>query len=136
MIVCEPFVDIISPVVKIERVNVLGVGVSAINLDLARRAFLEAIQSKRKGYVCITGVHGVMESQDNDALRKIHNHAFLVTPDGMPMVWLGKLNGFKQMSRVYGPDLMWDIMQVSRENGIRHFFYGGANGVAVELKKR
>lgn len=121
---------------QIERVNVLGIGISAINLDSAKRAVLEAIQSKRKGYVCITGVHGVMESQNDPQLRAIHNSAFLCTPDGMPMVWMGKLKGFKEMSRVYGPDLMLDIMEISKQFGIRHFFYGGANGVALELKRR
>ena len=121
---------------QIQRVNVLGVGISAINLELAKQAFVEAIQTKKKGYVCITGVHGVMESQNDPKLREIHNKAFLVTPDGMPMVWLGKLNGFKEMSRVYGPDLMLDIMEISKQFSIRHFFYGGANGVAQELKQR
>ena len=79
------------------RANVLGVGLSAINLEMAQQAFVEAIQAKRKGYVCITGVHGVMESQDAPSLRAIHNRAFLCTPDGMPMVWVGRLNGFKKM---------------------------------------
>jgi N-acetylglucosaminyldiphosphoundecaprenol N-acetyl-beta-D-mannosaminyltransferase len=54
----------------------------------------------------------------------------------MPMVWLGKLKGFKEMNRVYGPDLMLGIMEISKQFGIRHFFYGGANGVANELKRR
>jgi len=121
---------------KVDRVNVLGVGLSAINLEMAQQAFVEAIQAKRKGYVCITGVHGVMESQDAPSLRAIHNRAFLCTPDGMPMVWVGRLNGFKKMDRVYGPDLMLDICQLSVRHGFRHFFYGGANGVAQELKSK
>lgn len=126
----------IRAAMQIERVNVLGVGVSAINLDLAKRAFIEAIQARKKGYVCVTGVHGIMESQNDAQLRSIHNKAFLVTPDGMPMTWMGRLQGFKSMSRVYGPDLMLDIMEISRESGLRHFFYGGANGVAQELRTR
>jgi bacterial polymer biosynthesis proteins, WecB/TagA/CpsF family len=121
---------------QIQRVNVLGVGVSAINMEMAKRAFTEAIQARKKGYVCVTGVHGIMESQNDPQLRSIHNNAFLVTPDGMPMTWMGRLQGFKGMSRVYGPDLMLDIMEISRESGFRHFLYGGANGVARELKGR
>jgi len=120
----------------IDRVNVLGVGLSAINLEIAQKAFAEAIQQKQKGYVCITGVHGVMESQTHPAIRGIHNRAFLCTPDGMPMVWVGKLRGFKHMDRVYGPDLMLDICKLSVERGFKHFFYGGANGVAKELKAK
>ena len=121
---------------QIDRVNVLGVGVSAINMELAKSAFVDAVQNQKRGYVCVTGVHGVMESQDDPKIRAIHNNAFLVTPDGMPMTWMGRLQGFSQMNRVYGPDLMLEIMKISRAAGFRHFFYGGANGVARELKTK
>ncbi len=121
---------------KIERVNVLGVGISAINLDIAKEAFADAIATRSKGYICVTGVHGVMESQADPKLKSIHNRAFLCTPDGMPMVWLGKAAGFKRMDRVYGPDLMFEIFSVSAQHGWKHFFYGGANGVAKDLKER
>ena len=118
------------------RVNVLGVGISAINLSIARQLFTEAVRQNRKGYVCVTGVHGVMESQKDSELRRIHNEAFLCTPDGMPMVWVGKLRGHKEMSRVYGPDLMLDVFDISQQQGLKHFFYGGANGVAEKLKTK
>ena len=120
----------------IPRVNVLGVGVSAINLDSALAAIGGALEKKSKGYVCVTGVHGVMESQSDAALRGILNGAFLNTPDGMPMVWAGKLRGFREMDRVYGPDLMNLVCDWSRRKNYTHFFYGGADGVALELKRR
>jgi N-acetylglucosaminyldiphosphoundecaprenol N-acetyl-beta-D-mannosaminyltransferase len=118
------------------RVNVLGVGISVLNLSIATQRILDAVKSRTKGFVCITGVHGVIESQSDVALRKIHNRAYLVTPDGMPMVWAGKLAGHREMGRVYGPDLMLEICRVSAEHNVKHFFYGGANNVAVELKVR
>ena len=120
----------------IERVNVLGVGLSAINLDSALAAVSEALEKKNKGYVCVTGVHGVMEAQKDESLRSILNRAFLNTPDGMPMVWAGRLRGFRDMDRVYGPDLMNLICGWSRQKNYTHFFYGGADGVARELKRR
>src|SRR5580698_3585534 len=88
-----------------DRVNVLGVGISALNLPSALAEIAGAIATRRKGYICVTGVHGVMEAQSDEALRVILNNAFLCTPDGMPMVWVGKMNGHSEMSRVYGPDL-------------------------------
>ena len=117
--------------VKCERVNVLGVGLSAINLRTATRLIADAVARKTKGYICVTGVHGVMEAQTDAAFRRILNQAFLCTPDGMPMVWMGKLNGFSEMDRVYGPDLMLDVFEASIRAGHRHFFYGGANGAAA-----
>ena len=121
---------------SIPRVNVLGIGLSVLNLDSALAAISAALANKIKGYICVTGVHGVMESQGDPALRGILNHAFLNTPDGMPMVWAGKLRGHREMNRVYGPDLMNLVCDWSRQKNYTHFFYGGADGVALELKRR
>jgi N-acetylglucosaminyldiphosphoundecaprenol N-acetyl-beta-D-mannosaminyltransferase len=77
-----------------------------------------------------------MESQTDDALRKIHNQSLLTTPDGMPMVWMGRLAGHKTMSRVYGPELMEHVFEWTRKSGHTHFFYGGNTGVAEELKAK
>ncbi|HXF10975.1 MAG TPA: WecB/TagA/CpsF family glycosyltransferase [Desulfuromonadaceae bacterium] len=118
------------------RVNVLGVGLSVLNLKTAVDAIADAIRSRRKGYICVTGVHGVMEAQTDEAFRRILNNAFLCTPDGMPMVWMGKIHGRREMNRVYGPDLMLDVCAWGEKNGCRHFFYGGADGVAEKLAAR
>lgn len=116
--------------------NVLGVGISVLNLDLAIEALASAIQNRSKGYVCVTGVHGVCEAQEDGAFKRILNHSFLNTPDGMPMVWAGKFAGWACMDRVYGPDLMLRVMQESVSRGWTHFFFGGANGAAEELKAK
>ena len=125
----------------VSRINVLGVGVSVLNLESAVGIVLRWIRERGSArYICVTGVHGVMESQRDESLRRIHNWASLVTPDGMPMVWLGRLNGRRDMRRVYGPDLMLAICQASPERGISHYFYGGAEGVpemlAAKLQER
>jgi N-acetylglucosaminyldiphosphoundecaprenol N-acetyl-beta-D-mannosaminyltransferase len=118
------------------RANVLGVGVSALNLVSATAVITQALRDKTKGYVCVTGVHGVSEAQADPAFRSILNRAFLNTPDGMPMVWMGRLQGFREMSRVYGPDLMLRVCEVSETEGFTHFFYGGGPGIAEDLKGR
>ena len=114
--------------------NVLGVGISAINLDRAVRTLAGWIDRREHHYVCVTGVHGVMESQRSPDLKRIHNAAGMVTPDGMPMVWLSKLGGFSDVSRVYGPDLMAAVCAESVSKGWRHYFYGGADGSPSSLR--
>jgi len=115
------------------RVNVLGVGVSAINMAMALEIIEGWIARREHHYVCVTGVHGVMESQRDRRLRRIHNQAGLVTPDGMPLVWLSRLKGHRHVARVYGPDLMLTLCERSVARGYRHFFYGGAEGVPEQL---
>jgi N-acetylglucosaminyldiphosphoundecaprenol N-acetyl-beta-D-mannosaminyltransferase len=117
-------------------VNVLGVAVSPINMDLALEQITQALENKQKGYVCVTGVHGISEAQSDPEFRRILNRAFLCTPDGMPLVWVGRWQGHRQMDRVYGPDLMLAMMTRSEKTGWRHFFYGGANGTAQTLTRR
>jgi len=119
-----------------QRVNVLGIGLSAINLDSALAEIARALESRTKGYICVTGVHGVSEAQNDPQLRAILNGAFLNTPDGMPMVWVGRIRGFREMDRVYGPDLMLRVCQHAEHRGYRHFLYGGGEGVAQELQRR
>lgn len=129
--VCPPFIPLNAP--PRPRANVLGVGVHAVDLDSAAGIIEDAVVSGTRGYVCVTGVHGVMEAQRDPQFRKILNRALLVTPDGMPTVWVGRLQGHKSMQRVFGPDLMVAVCRRSVALGTRHFLYGGNPGVAELL---
>ena len=119
------------------RVNILGVGVSPINMSMALKQVDDWIRA-RDGchYVCVTGVHGIIESQQSEPLRRIHNQAGLVTPDGMPLVWVCRSCGFSQVERVYGPDLMLAICEHGLNKGYRHYFFGGASGTPERLAAR
>lgn len=128
--------DAVPEFVAPPRVNVLGVGISVLNLDSAVTTLAAARAAGQRGYVTVTGVHGVIESQDDPELRRIHNASLLSTPDGMPMVWMGRLRGFREMDRVYGPDLMERLMAWSQTSGATHYFFGGNTGVAEELKAK
>lgn len=118
------------------RCDVLGVGISAVNIPLAVETIGNWVKTRQPNYVCITGVHGVMESQSDEALRNIHNRAGMVTPDGMPMVWMNRLRGFSHVRRVYGPDLMLAVCRESVAKGWKHYLYGGGDGVADLLKSK
>ncbi|MCX6995925.1 MAG: WecB/TagA/CpsF family glycosyltransferase [Kiritimatiellaeota bacterium] len=100
---------------QLPRVNVLGVGVNALDLDGAVQVLLQAAQTDRPGYVCVTGVHGVIEAVHDEGLREIHNRSLLTVPDGMPNVWKGQEEGFDHMGRVYGPDLMLRLIAATSE---------------------
>lgn len=122
------------------KVNILGVGVSPIKMNDALRAIAQWVHEQTHTYVCVTSVNGIMESQQSPDLRAIHNKAGMVTPDGMPLVWLSHLTGYKNVERVYGPDLMLAVCEESLKQGYRHFLYGGEDGIpqllAQQLQKR
>lgn len=116
--------------------NVLGVKINAINMYNVVSIIRSWIESNERHYICVTGAHGVMECQKDKELIHIHNTSGLTVPDGMPLVWIGRLNGFKNISRVYGPDLMLEIFKVSLFKGYTHFLYGGDIGIAEVLKTK
>ena len=121
---------------NVSSVDVLGVHVSVLDMDRTLDILDRWITEGHREYVCVTGVHGVMESRRDDALRQIHNNAGLVTADGMPLVWWARLQGWRHARRVYGPDLLLACCERSITTGYRHFFYGGGEGVADLLARR
>lgn len=115
--------------------NVLGVNVSAVDLKSAvHRADRWISLGSGHGYICATGVHGVMEARADSELRRILNQALINVPDGMPMTWIGRLQGFREMDRVFGPDFMMAMCRLSVERGYRNFLFGGEPGVAESLR--
>ena len=121
---------------RVEKVNILGVGISAINLNQAKDIIIDWLEHRQKQYVCVTPAHGIMECQRNANLRRIFNCSGLTTPDGMSVVWLLKILGYRNVSRVYGPDLMESICEYKSDNrSFRHFLYGGAEGIPELLSE-
>ena len=120
----------------IPRVDVLGVQVSATSLGRAVDEIGTWIEDHRREYVCVTGVHGVMECQDDAELRAIHNASGLTTTDGMPLVWASRRAGIDDVTRVYGPDLMLEVCEQVVAKNWTSFFYGGAPGVPEQLAAR
>jgi len=120
---------------KIDSFNILGVKINVLTVNLLVEIVNKWIQEKKHDYIVLTGVHGIIEMQNNKKLLKINNYAGLVTPDGMPTVWYGKLLGYKNIEKVYAPDIMVKIFNNSKKNGYKHYLYGGKEGVASKLSK-
>jgi N-acetylglucosaminyldiphosphoundecaprenol N-acetyl-beta-D-mannosaminyltransferase len=120
----------------IKRTNILGVGVSAVNMQMAVAAIEGWIANRAPHFVCVATVNNITACQRDCQLRLIHSQSGMVTPDGMPLVWLSKLKGNGFVERVYGPDLMLAMCAVSAQKGYRNFLYGGAEGIADCLADR
>jgi N-acetylglucosaminyldiphosphoundecaprenol N-acetyl-beta-D-mannosaminyltransferase len=120
---------------KSNTVNVLGVAVDPLSMESALSHIECALSSRRKGFVCMIGVHGIMEAQRDRKLSQIYARSTLAVPDGMPTVWLGRWQGFGEMERVTGPDLMLEVFRRPEFAQCTHFLYGGKAGVAEELRE-
>lgn len=120
--------------IHLPRYDVLGVRLSAVNTMAAIQAVQLWIDTEDHKYICFCNVHTIMSCQNDPDFQKVIDGAGLAVPDGMPLVWIGRLRGYRQIERVYGPDFLLKLCRISQDFGYRHFFYGGAPSVADELK--
>ncbi len=126
-----PVVELsIVPPRAIVRETVLGHRVDAIDLPEAVEMILHrAMDGEAGAYVCCTNVHATVESQDRPDLQAAADGAFLSVPDGMPLAWILKKRGLRA-DRVAGMELTETIAAAGVPKRLRHFFFGGAPGVA------
>ena len=133
----EPSVHEILPFERHRRqktkFTVLGIAVNAVQIaDVV--AQMECWISERSTchFIAVTDMHSVTVANHEPSFKHVLNSADMVVPDGMPIVWLGRLQGCPLKRRVYGPELINSFCQETTSK-YRHFFYGGGPGVAILL---
>ena len=119
-----------------QRVNILGVGVTPIDLAQAVSTLDGWHKEGRRDYVCCVSVHGLVTAQRDPEIRSALNRSGLATEDGMPVVWWCRRAGFAGASRVCGSDLLDAMCALAVRRGHRHYFYGGSPRVIDQLALR
>ena len=121
---------------KSDKFCILSVQISAIDMDDACSLVEEAVSKRQKKYICVCPVSTIMECKRNENVLTSVNSADLATPDGMAVVWIGRMQGYANIRRVYGPELMQRICDISEKRGFRNYFYGSRTDVLERLKER
>lgn len=115
------------------RYPVLSIDVDATSYAEAAQQILGWAQGGESRYVCVANVHMVMEAWDNPDFSAIVNGADLVVPDGMPLVWMLRLQGRRGQERVYGPHLTLQVARAAAEAGVPIGLYGGTTAANNEM---
>ncbi len=96
---------------------------------------IENLQKKQTAScVTFTNVHVVISSMRDEVLRKALNTSERVAPDGMPLVWAGKLFCKSQIERCSGPDIMEALLKQTELKGNSHYFYGSTQDTLSRLQ--
>lgn len=96
----------------------------------------ELVEKENGGYVCFSTVHMVMESYDDAEFAEKVNGADYIVTDGMPIVWMQKLQGKKSATRVRANDLMILLCEYAEKSGLKIGFYGGRQEVIDTILER
>jgi N-acetylglucosaminyldiphosphoundecaprenol N-acetyl-beta-D-mannosaminyltransferase len=119
-----------------KSITLLGVNISRIDPAVALRQICEWVEQKKCTYVCVAPVATLVDACRDPKYAAAVNGAGMITPDGMPVVWLARSRGCKDIARTYGPDLMLDLCGHGQEFGLRHFFYGGTEDTLQKLQRK
>ena len=113
-------------------VHVLGVPVDVTDLSGAVNTILRWGSHGKARAVFLRDVHGVMRSVQMPKLMQMHEKADLVLADGTPLTWISRWRGVR-VGRVPGTDLVDSVCHASAGTGLKHYFFGGAPGVAERM---
>ena len=105
--------------------RILDIPISNLGYDgVVNRIIKWGIAGERR-YVGVCNVHSTTSSAWTPELREALVESDLNTADGMPLVWMQRLLGHSQASRVYGPTLMLETLKKAAPMNLRIAFYGG-----------
>ncbi len=116
--------------------SILGHVISPVNYRTVTEAILAWVNSDGARCIYAANVHMLMEAHDSPAFRAVLARADLLTPDGMPLVWLLRLKGYKDQPRVYGPTLMLHVLEMAARESIPVGFYGSDESTLRQLVDR
>ncbi len=126
--------DAAAPPVLPARLPVLAAGIDAVSLEAATGRVLAWARAGESRAVCAANVHVVMEAADHPDFAACLAAADLVTPDGMPLVWVLRAAGMKAQSRASGPDLTLALLARAEAEGIPVGFHGSTPGTLAALR--
>ncbi|MBZ0167055.1 MAG: WecB/TagA/CpsF family glycosyltransferase [Candidatus Omnitrophica bacterium] len=108
-------------------VNILGVNIAVTSVERTTACVRKWIADRTQAYVCFAPVSTLVDCQKSAPYKNIINGATMTNPDGMPVVWVARWKGRKNIQRTCGPDFMERLFEESEGAGYRHFFYGGTS---------
>lgn len=119
-----------------KKQNILGVRFDLVGYESAFKTIETWRDNSSRKYITITNPHSVLMCYRDEEMGQATRQAGMTLPDGAGIILGAILLGYKNCGRVTGPTLMLKLCDWGREEGYRHFFYGGKEGVAERLKER
>lgn len=110
------------------KINILGVGITRMNLQQAIKAAERAIEQDRKLFAVVPNVFVICECRRDAAYREAINSADIAFADGMPLVWASYLYGQYTGGRASGADFFSRFTEIAAKKGYSCYFLGGGPG--------
>lgn len=91
---------------------------------------------RQSRYVTLCNVHSVVTASRCADFNSVLADADMALPDGAPVAWALRREGFENQQRINGPDLTWRYLAVAEKLGQSVFFYGSTDETLAKLLAR
>lgn len=116
--------------------DLLGNRILVSNMDWLIDYISEHIRELSGDYLMVTATNEIVMAYKDENFYRCQNGGVLTIPDGAPLVRYGRHKGYRNMTRITGPDFMLAIFKVSAERGFRHYFYGNTQETLDKMRRR
>lgn len=118
-----------------KRYRIGKVYISATSPSDAKERITRAVAEGMNDYICVSNVRTVAYANKHEEYCELMNNAFMCTPDGMPLVWMARLWGLKDVQRTVGPDLFTAMLN-DKESGLKHFLLGDTEDTLAQMRAK
>lgn len=116
--------------------NIIGFPVTCLSFNEQMETILKWAHDRLTKVVCVCNVHMLVEAHWHSELGGVLERADLVTPDGMPIVWMIRQLGFKQQNRVAGLDILFAVCHLSQQQDVSVFFLGSEASILDQMRTK
>ncbi|WP_299491706.1 WecB/TagA/CpsF family glycosyltransferase [Acaryochloris sp. IP29b_bin.137] len=118
------------------RLDIIGSKVTAAPFNTLVGVIFEWTKRRDSKTVCVANTHMLVEAHQRPSFSEVILQADMVTPDGMPLVWMLRLMGAKNQDRVAGLDLLRALCKKASQENISVYFLGSMDLILQRMKHR
>ncbi len=116
--------------------NVVDFNVCTLSLEGHIERILQWASAGLSRVVCVANVHMLMEGHWHRDFATVLNKADMITPDGMPLVWMVRCLNLMPQERVAGMDIFLGLCEKSKRQPVSLFFLGSQSETLLHIRAR
>jgi N-acetylglucosaminyldiphosphoundecaprenol N-acetyl-beta-D-mannosaminyltransferase len=119
-----------------EVYGILGIPIDVLDMPTVLRKIAAAAAQTAPFLISTANLHFLVTSLNDSEFRESLLLSDICTPDGMPIVWIGRILGIPIKHRIAGSDIFDALKSFDCRDPLRVFLFGGAPNVAIEAGKK
>lgn len=114
--------------------RVIGIHIDGLSWGTTISQILAWGRQHESRTVCLCNVHSSVTARSEKKLADALDKSDMVLPDGSPIAWMLRRYGFKDQTRIAGPDLMLKLCDALAQGEVGVFLFGSDRNTLEALE--